>query len=564
MSPLCSITLVLLTVLAGSVIPQHDAQAGLAHAYQDSAHYFLPANIYEKLPPGVQPPLERGSLPPQPAIVLNSNGVSPDPDSPPTIDITNPLLNSVYVPGSSLFMTWANNGIRFPENWQPPQSILDLITNDPNFSHSPLLTKDDMRNLAQMKLEELKRAQLATLLKDSPIFLHSLRLVSWPLKEQKPSPATATTMTTTTTTLTDSATFSPDILNNPGYNLVNVSKVTLLGGAGGQMTWTIPEDWSYEGEFEIRIPAVGSGTGGSDASSHSNSAAADPDLALRYAKSRPFWILRDSAARTDAPQYTLPSMDRQQQALVSDMLESAHRLWQEREARRHRDMGIFLGVAAMLLALVVVGLGALVAVYRRKWVKDQQYRHQQRSFGTSSDSGHGNTLSTMTSTTTATTATTNSGESGTMTVGSSLYDTDSVVRTASSSYSQYTSSSLNTFARRALESDQEKLIGYYPYHHEHYPLNIALGDEDAHSPVDLNLSEVTLDGAEFSQSGAVAAAEGSELSEKRVEPELAEMTDRLVSPAESSRTVLPPYKTSDSTSTLTAKEQYPEDTQAKE
>ncbi|CAO3571322.1 unnamed protein product [Mortierella alpina] len=554
MSPLCSITLVLLTVLAGSVIPQHEAQAGLAHAYQDAAHYFLPANIYDNLPPGVQPPLERGPLPPQPAIVLNNNGVSPGPDSPPTIDITNPLLNSVYVPGSSLFMTWANNGIRFPENWQPPQPILDLITNDPSFSHSPLLTKDDMRNLAEMKLEELKRAQLATLLKDSPIYLHSLRLVSWPLKEQQPSSAT------TTTTATDSATFSPDILNNPGYNLVNVSKVTLLGGAGGQMTWTIPEDWSYEGEFEIRIPAVGSGTG-SDASD-SNSAA-DPDLALRYAKSRPFWILRDSAVRTDAPQYTLPSMDRQQQALASDMLESTNKLWQEREARRHRNMGIFLGVAAMLLALVVVGLGALVAVYRRKWVKDQQYRQQQRSFGTSSDSGQGNTLSTMTSMTTATTATTNSAESGTMTLGSSLYDTDSLARTASSSYSQYTSSSLNTFARRALQSDQEKLIGYYPYYHEQ-PLNVELGDEDAHSPVDLNLSEVTLDCAEFSPSGAVAAAEGSELSEKKAVTELADITDRLVSPAESSRTVLPPYETSDSISTLTAKELDSGNTLAKE
>ncbi|KAF9273150.1 hypothetical protein BGZ68_001765 [Mortierella alpina] len=493
MSPLCSITLVLLMVLAGSIIPQHDEQAGLALAYQDSAHYFLPANIYDNLPPGVQPPLERGSLPPPPPVAPN-NGVSPGPDSPPTIDITNPALNSVYVPGSSIFMTWSNNGIRFPENWQPSQPILDLITNDPSFSHSALLTKDDMRNLAEMKLEELRRAQLGTLIKDSPIYLHSLRLVSWPLQKQQPP-----TTTTTTSTTTDSATFSPDILNNPGYNLVNVSKLTLLGGAGGQMTWTIPEDWSYEGEFEIRIPAVGSGT-----------------------------------------------------------------VWREREIRRHRDMGIFLGVAAVLLAFVVIGLGAMVAVYRRRWAKDQQYRQQQRSFGTSSDSSHGNGLSATTSTTSTTTTSTNSGESGTMTLGSSLYGADSLARTASSSsYSQYTSSSLNTFARRTFESDQEKLIGYYPYHHEH-PLHLERGDEDAHSPVDMNLSEETLGGAESSQSVAVAAAKGSELSEKKVESELTETTDRLVSPAESSQTVLPPYDTSDSTSTLTAMEQDPEDTRTKE
>ncbi|KAF9938062.1 hypothetical protein BGZ67_000567 [Mortierella alpina] len=561
MSPRYSITLVLLTVLAGSVIPQHDAQAGLAHAYQDPAHYFLPANIYDNLPPGVQPPLERGPLPPQPPVVPNANGVSPGPDSPPTIDITNPLLNSVYVPGSTIFMTWSNNGIQFPENWQPPQPILDLITNDPNFSHSPLLTQDDMRNLAEMKLEELRRAQLATLLKDSPIYLHSLRLVAWPLKEQQPSPAMTTT---TTTTPTDSVTFSPDILNNPGYNLVNVSKLTLLGGAGGQMTWSIPEDWSYEGEFEIRMPAVGSGTGSgsnSDSDSSSSNPATDPDLPAHYAKSRPFWILRDAAVRTNAPQYTLPSMDQQQQSLLSETLENANALWRQREVRRHRDMGIFLGVAAMLLAFVVVGLGAIVAVYRRRWAKDQQYRQQQRSFGTSSldTSNHGNTLSTTTSTTTATTATTNSAESGTMTLGSSLYSTDSLVRTtSSSSYSQYTSSSLNTFARRALEADQEKLIGYYPYHHEH-PLNPELGDEDAHSPVDLNLSEETLDCAEFSQSVDVVAAEGHELSEKKVGAELADDTERLVSPAESSQTALPPYDTGDSTSTLKDSE----DTQAK-
>lgn len=559
MSPLCSITLVLLTVLAGSIIPQHDAQAGLAHAYQDSAHYFLPANIYDNLPPGVQPPLERGSLPPPPPVAPN-NGVSPGPDSPPTIDITNPALNSVYVPGSSIFMTWSNNGIRFPENWQPPQPILDLITNDPSFSHSALLTKDDMRNLAEMKLEELRRAQLGTLIKGSPIYLHSLRLVSWPLQKQQPP-----TTTTTTSTTTDSATFSPDILNNPGYNLVNVSKLTLLGGAGGQMTWTIPEDWSYEGEFEIRIPAVGSGTG-SDSGSNSDSTTGgttetDP---LRYARSRPFWILRDSAVRKNSPQYTLSSMDEQQRALLSETLENANKVWREREIRRHRDMGIFLGVAAVLLAFVVIGLGAMVAVYRRRWAKDQQYRQQQRSFGTSSDSSHGNGLSATTSTTSTTTTSTNSGESGTMTLGSSLYGADSLARTASSSsYSQYTSSSLNTFARRTFESDQEKLIGFYPYHHEH-PLHLERGDEDAHSPVDLYLSEETLDGAESSHSVAVAPAEGSESSEKKVENELAETTDRLVSPAESSQTVLPPYDTSDSTSTLTAMEQDPEDTRKKE
>ncbi|KAF9575105.1 hypothetical protein EC968_004330 [Mortierella alpina] len=560
MSPLCSITLVLLTVLAGSVIPQHDPQVGLAHAYQDAAHYFLPANIYDNLPPGVQPPLERGPLPPQPAVVPNSNAVSPGPDSPPSVDITNPLLNSVYVPGSSIFMTWSNNGIQFPDDWQPPQPLLDLITNDPSFSHSPLLTKDDMRNLAEMKLEELRRAQLATLLKDSPIYLHSLRLVSWPLKEQQLSPAT--------TTPTDSAAFSPDILNNPGYNLVNVSKMNLLGGAGGQMTWTIPEAWSYEGEFEIRIPAVGSGTG-SD-SSNSISGAADSAPSLQYAKSHPFWILRDSAVRTNAPQYTLPSMDQQQRTLLSETLENANAVWRERETRRHRDMGIFLGVAAMLLAFVVVGLGAMVAVYRRRWAKDQQYRQQQRSFGTPSDSSRGNSLSTTTSTTTttttatATTATTNSAESGTMTMGSSLYGDGSLARTAtSSSYSQYTSSSLNTFARRAIDSDQEKLIGYYPFHQEH-SLNLELGDEDAHSPVDLNLSEETLDCAGFSHSVAVAAVEGSELSEKTVEAEKVDDAERLVSPAESSQTVLPLYETSDSTSTLTIKEQGSGDIQEKE
>ncbi|KAG0205512.1 hypothetical protein BGX28_002948 [Mortierella sp. GBA30] len=548
MLPTYNIIYVLLTALTGFMLLQYNL--GLVQAYQDPAHYFLPANIYDNLPPGVETPIARGPLPPQPTVLTRSadrggsDDLSPGPDSPPTIEITNPLLNAVYVPGSNLFMTWANNGIHFPENWTPPKEILDLITNDPNFSHSPLLTTEDMKNLAEMKLEELKRAQLTKLLKESPIYLHSLRLVSWPL--QSFSDISTVNAGYGGGTTIKPAVFSPNILNDPGYNLANVSQMTLLGGAGGQMTWLIPEDWAYEGEFEIRIPSVGSGTGTSSTSSSGTAiTTAVTNKDSMYAKSRPFWILRDSAMRAKAPQYNLPSMDQQQRAVAlesfpfSDANEKQR--WHEREMHRQRDMGIFLGVAAMLLAFVLVGIGTAIGIYRRKWVKDQQQQHQQNLTVTDGaiehttlavEEGGGEEPRMITSTSLG---------------GTSFYGTtDSLITTTSSSYSQYTSSSMAMFAKRQKQQQgSEKLIKYHTRYNLHsHPLELTLGDEDAHSPFDLNDSEETLDTTE---SGRHAAE--NEITEKDMDDGI-ESNDTVTSPAETSETSLPLYKTNDSFSSL--------------
>jgi hypothetical protein len=116
-------------------------------------------------------------------------------------------LNAVYTPGSDLIMTWSHNGIEFPDDWTPQQGLLDTITNDPNFSHSPLLTKDDMTSLAKMKLEDLKRSQLVSIMNDSPIWLNSLRLVS------SRSPATSPDATVVQKR---QVSISPNILFDPG------------------------------------------------------------------------------------------------------------------------------------------------------------------------------------------------------------------------------------------------------------------------------------------------------------------------------------------------------------
>ncbi|KAI7815939.1 hypothetical protein BC939DRAFT_482442 [Gamsiella multidivaricata] len=159
---------------------------------QRPADYFLPTNIYDNLPPGLQTPaavanaLPASSTLPEPRI---DDGGTKDgsisapsgPDDPPTIKITTPLTNALYTPGSNLVMTWTNNPITFPGTWIAPQSLIGMITNDPSFSHSPLLTEGDMNNLAKMKLESMKHTQMASAMKDSPIFLSTLRLVSWPL-----------------------------------------------------------------------------------------------------------------------------------------------------------------------------------------------------------------------------------------------------------------------------------------------------------------------------------------------------------------------------------------------
>ncbi|KAG0213453.1 hypothetical protein BGX31_001264 [Mortierella sp. GBA43] len=311
----------------------------MAKPYQDAAHYYLPSNIYDNLPSGVETPAAVTPIP-SPAPTLpqsrsfqrNSTSPPPGPDDPPSIDISTPLLNAVYTPGSDLIMTWSHNGIEFPDDWTPQQGLLDTITNDPNFSHSPLLTKNDMTNLAKMKLEDLKRSQLVSIMNDSPIWLNSLRLVS------SRSPATSPGANVVQKR---EVSISPNILFDPGYNLQGVSKAAIVGGgSGGQLTWTIPADWEYEGEFEIRIPSL---------SSSNQDKTNDKDAGTR---SSTFWILRDDATRKTNPQFVQPPTE----GMFSP----------EGSSRGHRALNIFLSVSAMILALVLLGLGFVIGVYRRK------------------------------------------------------------------------------------------------------------------------------------------------------------------------------------------------------
>ncbi|KAF9111005.1 hypothetical protein BGX27_005511 [Mortierella sp. AM989] len=435
-------SLLLLTILAGS--SQQNGLRALVQAYQNSEHYYLPANIYDNLPSGIQTPVAAPTIPtPSPtmlttATTLDGMSTAPGPNSPLSVEITTPLLNTIHIPGSELVMTWTNIDVSYPENWAPPQSILDMITKDPNFSNSPLLTKEDMTNLAKIKLTDLRRAQLLSILKDSSFRLHSLRLVSWPLQSSVagnegegssmvPLPASVQQQQT-------SYYISPDILSDPGFTLQNISQVT---GAGGQLTWMIPEDWKYEGEFEIRIPSL-SGSG----SSTDRDNAVNVGSAQGEVKSPSFWILRDAATRTSSPQYNLPSMDQQQRAISSG--------WRGMDIQRQKDLGVFLGVAAMMLAFVLIGLGAMVGVYRRKWAA-------QSASSASSIATETNSLS----------------------------------------YSSSTSSSAR--------STEPSVPGL---HQEHSvdPLKIAHGDEDAHSPTDLNLSESTLGGIEVEKVSEKAMA----------------------------------------------------------
>ncbi|KAF9963648.1 hypothetical protein BGZ65_001601 [Modicella reniformis] len=336
--------LTLLAIIVGS--GQRQGHYMLAQAYQDAAHYFLPSNIYDNLPPNLETPAGAANVPiPSPTSALTQSrpiksggrSLSPGPDNPPTIDISTPLLNTIYTPGSDLIMAWSNNGIRFPDNWMPRQGLLDIITNDTSFSHSPLLTKDDMTNLAKMKLEGLKRNQLASIMGDCPIWLHSLRLVSWP-RQPSPSPDAITA---------EKRQFSiqPDILFDTGYNLQDVSRMVVVGGgAGGQLTWAIPVDWGYEGEFEIRVPCVSSTNEGAE-----NNVGA---------RSRSFWILRDAASRKSNPQYTQTAEDSGGENPDVSTSENAY---------RHRTPNIVLGVSATMLALILAGLGLVIGVYRRRW-----------------------------------------------------------------------------------------------------------------------------------------------------------------------------------------------------
>ncbi|KAF9133007.1 hypothetical protein BGW39_010797 [Mortierella sp. 14UC] len=366
-------------MLQSNTLPLLLAALALVHATQDAAHYALPPNIYDNIPAGLVTPSSFKTYPtPAPAgpslsqrdestivnnVFLPAGSIAP-PTPPSSIststtgptgfDITTPLLNSIYTPGSALMMTWSNRETLFPDTWTPPQAVLDLITGDANFSGSPLLTEEDMRNLAKSKVQDLKAAQLANVIKDSQrVLLRSLRLVSWPLRvDGDPSVAAAggdgaaqAAATTTTTTL------SPKLLSDPGFNLLNTlnnslsGRLSILGSSGGALMWTIPADWEYEGEFEIEIPLpVSSGI-------------------LGQHKSRSFWILRDAITRQLNPQFNLPSFDQQQQTLFEAVGGGKSR----GESQRQRDMGVFLGVAAMMSAFVLVGMGVVVGMYRRKW-----------------------------------------------------------------------------------------------------------------------------------------------------------------------------------------------------
>ncbi|GJJ73837.1 hypothetical protein EMPS_06195 [Entomortierella parvispora] len=382
-------SLILLAVLAGS---NHQGSTTV-EAYQDAAHYFLPPNIYDNLPPGltvppggpIQPPTTNEKTDTN-MVAPSTSSLSPGPDASPTIDITAPALNTVYTPGTDLILTWSNNGILFPESWKPSQGLLDTIKGEPNFSNSPLLTEDDMTNLAKMKLEESKRTQLANTFKDSPIWLNSLRLVSWPASASSSSPSPST------------VSVSPSILTGPGYSLLNVSRIAISGGSSGQLTWTIPQDWSYEGEFEIRVPSL----------------FMDNDHE-HPAKSRPFWILRDAATRASHPEYNTPlvlgptfsSLISGEAIAGGKSLDEQHRL---------KQTGLILGTVAMMLAMILVGLVIMMGYYRRKWMAQLKEQAEEQ----------------------ANAAMTGGGGSGSG------------------------------------------------------PLAIMLGDEDAHSPTDLNLSSVAL------------------------------------------------------------------------
>ncbi|KAI1307300.1 hypothetical protein EDD11_004551 [Mortierella claussenii] len=300
----------------------------------------------------------------------------------PLIEITTPLLNSVYTPGSTLIMTWTNVDALFPEDWSPPQSILDAIAQD-----NPSLPYDEKVSLAKTQVQTLKRSQLATAIKDSPIWLKDLRLVSWPFQKsvdlleigafsdhtgdehdsenpdsphlwgmwpdraaremQQPSSATP-----------------PSALFDSGFSLQDLAKLTILGTAGGQLSWIIPEDWEYEGEFEIRIPSVFKGA---DELAGSNKD--EPHMAASHS----FWILRDAATRDHSPQYNVPSVDQLKYgtSFMPDRNEpeGSTVALLKKNIKQQRDLGIFLGVAAMMLALVLLGLGAFIGIYRRKWVK---------------------------------------------------------------------------------------------------------------------------------------------------------------------------------------------------
>ena len=354
-------TLLLLAVLATSA--QRSSKNNLhtviqASFYQDAAHYALPPNIYDNIPPGLTTPTSFRTYPtstPVPASpVEQRDAPSSTPPAgtesgPAGFDITAPLVNSIYTPGSELIMTWSNREVVFPDSWVPPQAILDLIPYEANISNSPLLTKEDMRTLAMMKVQDLRAAQQANAIKDSPVLLKNLRLLSWPLSDNTDETTTRTTAAAAAATMGLSA----KILSDPGFNFLSYvnnsssARLTILGISGGALLWTIPADWAYEGEFEIKISTT----------------AGTPGRHTSYS----FWILRDAVTRQLHPQYNLPSMNQQQQSLLD--AKGAERI--RADIQRERDMGVFLGIATMMSTVVLIGLGVVVGMYRRKWTAEE-------------------------------------------------------------------------------------------------------------------------------------------------------------------------------------------------
>ncbi|KAF9120467.1 hypothetical protein BGX30_003159 [Mortierella sp. GBA39] len=447
-------TLLLLAVLTTSA--QHSNKNNIltlvqASPYQDAAHYALPPNIYDNIPPGLTTPTSFRTYPtpaPAPASPIEQRDAASSPpppagaeSGPSGFDITAPLVNNIYTPGSGLIMTWSNREVVLPDSWVPPQAILDLITHEANFSNSPLLTKADMRNLAMMKMQDLKVAQQANAIKDSPVLLKNLRLLSWPLSDN--------TNETTTATMDLSA----KILSDPGFNLLsNVNKnssarLTILGTSGGALLWTIPADWAYEGEFEIEISTT-AGTPGRH-TSHS------------------FWILRDAVTRQLNPQYNLPSMDQQQQSYLDT--KGAERT--KADIQRQKDMGVFLGVAAMMSAVVLVGLGVVVGIYRRKWAAQEAAVAANRDSGSLPSSRRGSSSNLESAA-----CCTDPSDDG-------IKRTLSSTTAARNQYAEYTSSSRAGIL--SVKQQQRQSL-----------LDPLQGDEDAHSPKDLNLnlSEETLRG----------------------------------------------------------------------
>ncbi|KAG0267806.1 hypothetical protein DFQ27_008195 [Actinomortierella ambigua] len=359
-----------------------------------AANYKLPPDIYDDIPSGLDTPLKDLVKQGQPLSVGNpAMQEQPQPSGGGGTlvhRIVSPTCNTIYAPGDEVVVKWIS------EMQEVPKSQLDSIPTVEEATGGGGGVGGEggggEGGGATWKERALQEAHdSATALHDSPIRLHSLRLITTPwtqgkvggalksLQKQQQPQSSSNLLTKHNSNNNNNNNsdfyFHHQQLSSASLEFWNAVQTQLQGEegypisqgvvdndgggsmisltTGGKTAWKIAEDWPMEGEFEIRI--------------HARSSASSP---AQVAKSPSFWILQDQAFREKHRQAGPGSSPGRDSGGENGLIDDEHWDGGSLFVERQKGLGIFLGLMAVVVVSALVSACCVVPYYRHRWVMD--------------------------------------------------------------------------------------------------------------------------------------------------------------------------------------------------